>query len=454
MALERTDVLIVGGGPAGIQASRLVRTLAPDKRVIVLRPEEYSVIYCAIPYAIEGLVKMPSIAKKDELITEVGAELWRDKALAADINKQTVTVDGGRNIHYKKLLIATGAIPFVPPVPGWDLDHILTVKTAEDTQRITQLASQARHAIVIGAGAIGIEQAQALIKLGLQVDLVDMVGHPLPSMIDGEYGMLVIKWLKEIGVRWYGNSAITKFEGNKAVSAVVLENGDRIKLEEGRDIIIVCAGVRPELGAFEQTDLKRGKDGLIVNSMMQTSHNDVYAAGDCVQYFSAIDGLPVGGKLATNAVPMAKVAAKNMIGINAQYSGFINGAATCVGDWRIGGTGFTEEFARNRGYKTVIGWGETTSRFPMMPGAQKVQVKIVADASNCRVLGGQVIGKEAVAERVDVITLALQQKLTVDDLAALSYSAQPWQTFFPARNAIVQAAEDAQKNFKKGNISL
>ena len=158
--MEKTDVLIVGGGPAGIQASRMLKTHRPDLRVIVLRPEPFSVIYCAIPYAIEGTIQMDSIAKRDELVTGVGAELWRVRAIEADLDKSIVSTEDGRVIQYQQLLIVTGALPFVPPVPGKNLENILTVKTAADTERIMQLASKARRAVVIGAGAIGIEQAR------------------------------------------------------------------------------------------------------------------------------------------------------------------------------------------------------------------------------------------------------------------------------------------------------
>lgn len=446
--MERTDVLIIGGGPVGIQAARMLKTARPDQRVIVLRPESYSVIYCAIPYAIEGLIEMSSIAKKDELITSVGAELWRVQAVEADLDRSIIKTEDGRTIEYNQLLIAAGAVPVVPPVPGKDLENILTVKTANDTSRIIQLASQAKRAVVVGAGAIGIEQAQALKKYGLEVDLVDMAEHPLSAMIDKEFGEQIIEHVLAEGIRWHGGTALKQFEGGKAVNKVIFDNGESIDLEEGRDFVVLCIGVRPELGPFAETDLERGRGGLIVNERMQTSHPNVYAAGDCTQFISGIDGEEIGGKLATNAVPMAKVAAKNMLGMDAAYPGFFNGAATCVGEWRVGGTGFTEALARSRGFQTIAGWGETTSRFPIMPDSKKVQIKLVAEAETGRLLGGQVIAAEAVAERIDLITFAIQQKLTVNDLAGLSYSAQPWQTFFPANNAIVQASEDAKKHIQ------
>ena len=203
--------------------------------------------------------------------------------------------------------------------------------------------------------------------------------------------------------------------------------------------MVLAIGMKPNVSLFEG-QLELAPDGIVVDERMWTGMPDTFAAGDCTQCISGIDGKPLGGKLATNAVPQAKVAALNLLGHQARYPGIFNGAATVVGDLRIGGTGFTETYARTRGFEPVVSVGESTSRFPMMPGAKPVRVKLVADAATGRLIGGQVRGYEAVAERVDVITLAIQQGMTGAELAGLSYSAQPWQTFFPAKNAIVEAA--------------
>ncbi len=440
---QSTDVLIVGGGPAGIQASRLLKKLAPELEVVMLRPEPASVIYCAIPYAIEGVIEHEKILKADSLVTDAGVKLIKEEAVACDLESRIVETSTGKRLNYEKLLVVTGALPFVPPVEGKDLERIVTVKTAADAERIARLASEANHAVVIGAGAIGLEQAQALKHRGLEVDLVDMAPHPVPAMVDEEFGSEIIAKLTDMGIKFHGNTPLAGFEGNKAVAKVLVGDGKAIELEEGKDFVVVAIGVRPHLGPFADTDLEQTRHGLVVDNRMRTSRPEVYAAGDCVQFYSGIDGKPLGGQLGTNAVPMAKVAAKNMVGIEATYPGFFNGAATCVGELRVGGTGFTQAVAAKRGFETIAGWGETTSRFPIMPGATPVKVKIVAEKDTGRILGGQVLGQEAVAQRVDIITLAIQQRLSVHELAELSYSAQPWQTFFPARNAIVQACEDA-----------
>ncbi|NCC97130.1 MAG: pyridine nucleotide-disulfide oxidoreductase, partial [Synergistales bacterium] len=222
-----------------------------------------------------------------------------------------------------------------------------------------------------------------------------------------------------------------------------LTDGGAISLNEygEDDLIVMSVGVRPEVELFNGTELPMGPMGIIVNDRMETGIPDVWAAGDVCQYSSFLDGEIVGGKLATNAVPMAKVAARNMVGLEWNYQGFVNGAVTVVDPLRIGGVGFSEEACQKKGLDVVIGRGKTTTRFPMMPGATEVTVKLIFKRDG-KLIGGQVVGGEAVAERIDTLTMAIKAGFSAKDLMSFDYCSQPWQTFFPASNAIVAAAED------------
>ncbi len=453
-----TDVLILGGGPAGIQAANLLRRHNNDLRVTLVRPEQHSMIYCAIPYALEGLFPLTTTYKKDAMLTDCGARLIRGTAAAVDFADRRITLASGGAVAYSKLLIATGAEPVYPPVPGAGLANIFTVKTQEDAQRIISVLTGGncrdhelvkcgpdgpKKVVVVGAGAIGMEQAAAYRVQGMEVHLVEMQGWVLPQMLDEDMAQPVHDALREAGIHLHVGVSVEGFEGVDAVATVRLSDGSRIELDAGRDFVVMAVGMRPCVDVFQGSDLQLGRDGVVVDAQMRTSIPGVWAAGDCCQFVSGIDGQPIGGKLATNAVPMAKVAALDILRKQARYPGFFNGAATVVGRLRVGGTGFTEQVAVQRGCEVYSTYGDTTSRFPMMPGATAVRVKLVVEAGTRRLLGGQVWGSEAVAERVDLLTLALQQKMTVDQLAEFSYSAQPWQTFFPARNAIVEAAQKA-----------
>jgi NADPH-dependent 2,4-dienoyl-CoA reductase/sulfur reductase-like enzyme len=312
-------------------------------------------------------------------------------------------------------------------------------------------------AVVVGAGAIGVELSLALSSQGIEVHLVDMQGSVLPGLLDSDMSASIGEEITRAGVRLHLGAKITELEGSSFVQQVHLDNGGTIDLgaPEGRDgtgkggltgIVVFAVGMVPETSLFENSGLAVGKDGIIVNEKMETNFPGVYSAGDCTQYTSGITGEVVSGKLATNAVPMAKVIGHNLLGRERTYPGFFNGAATKAGKIFAGGTGLTEKNAARSGYDTVCGFGESTTRFPIMPGAKPVRLKLIADAKSHRLLGAQVVSEEAVSGRVDLLTFAIQKNTTIEELADLSYSAQPYQSFFPAANIIVTAAEDILRN--------
>jgi len=446
---KHTEVLVIGGGPAGITFCRKLKKLKPATEITMLRPEENSMVYCAIPYAIEGLFEHKKTFKRDGLVTDGGTHLVRRSAKKADLRAKRVIDDAGDVYTADVLFLATGASNIIPPVPGADAENVHKVKTQKDMEvLLNSIADGAERAVVIGAGAIGIEQAQAYHSRGLDVYLVDMASRVLPTMIDQDMVEDVHARLRQSGIHVLLSTQIERIE-KEGIHAkqVVLSNGQTVELDPERDFVCFAVGMKADVGLFKEQGLDMKDDGIVVDSRMRTNIAGVYAAGDCCCYFSGIDEKPVSGKLATNAVPMAKIAARVVAGKDDEYPGFFNGAATCVYDLRIASTGFTAEIAEQRGIEIVAGWGETTTIFPMMPDPGKLRVKIVADARDLRIIGGQVISTSIAADKIDVITLAIQRRLTLKGLSKLSYSAQPWQSFMPARSAVVEACENALDNF-------
>lgn len=443
------DVIIIGGGPAGITFSRKLKKLKPEAEITMFRPEAHSMVYCAIPYAIEGLFDPSKVFKRDELVTDVGVDLIRRSVVSVDFDARQVVDDSGDAYNYKTLFIATGASPIRPPIPGADADNVFTVKTGQDmTGIIEKVQAGAKRAIVVGAGAIGIEQVQAYQARGIETWLIDMAPYALPNMVDTDMSGPLHKALQEKGAHLTFNARVDALEATDAgVSQVRLSNKETIALDPEKDFVCFSVGMKPDVELFKDSTLEISRDGIVVDTRMRTNIPDVYAAGDCCTFYSAIDEKSLGGKLATNAVPMAKIAARVLAGKDDEYAGFFNGAATCVEEWRVGSTGFTATVAESRGIETIVGYGETTTLFPMMPGADTLKVKVVADKKNMRVIGGQVLSKLSATDKIDVITLAIQRRMTLKGLSKLSYSAQPWQSFFPARSAIVEACENAMDNF-------
>lgn len=445
------EVIIIGGGPAGIGASRIFGKASRKIKAAVIRPEPHSMIYCALPYVIEKVVSLEKTFKSDALVTDNGVDLIRDQVAQVDFTARKVWTKSGNSYPYQKLIIATGARPLLPPLPGIQLKGVITFKTEFDLAKILEISHKnLKKAVVVGAGAIGIELAQALNSQGIEVHLVDMQDQILAALADPEMIADAQKTLLDSGINLYLNNKVESLEGTESVEKVILADGKMIRFTEAEEVLVVFSvGMKADVELFKKTDLALGRNGILVNAKMETNIPGVYAAGDCVEYKSAITGKIMEGKLATNAVPMGKIAARNILGQEVEYEGFYNGAATKVHDIRIGGTGFTEKAAIANGYIPVVGYGETTTKFPIIPGAKKIRVKLIADEQTQRLIGAQAVGGETVAERIDLLTFALQKQALVNDLVMLSYSAQPYQSFYPAHNAIVMAAEDIVHKLSK-----
>lgn len=447
--MKSFDVLVIGGGPAAIT---LAKNLGKEMSMALIRPEDHSMIYCAMPYAIEGLLETDKTLKSDKIVTDAGAELIRDTVIGVNFEEKRVSCAGGQEFGWERLVIATGAEPILPPIPGHDLDGVTVFKSQKDMERIAAMVERGvRDAVVVGAGAIGVELAQALAAKDINTHLVDMVDAVLPNLADADMTAAAADELESAGIRLHlgrkvaglaaaGASENVATHGagpdSSAVSAVELEGGEKLAAQ----LVVFAVGMKPNIDLFENSGLEMLRDGIVVDGAMRTNIDDVYAAGDCVSYYSGITGERAGGKLATNAVPMARVLADTLRGRPREYAGFFNGSATKAGELFVGGTGLKEAGARAR-YDAVVSYAEFTTAFPIMPTAKKVKLKLIADRQSGRILGGQVVSGEPVTDKVDQMTMAIQFGITARQLLGFSYSSQPWQSFYPAHNLLVKAAE-------------
>lgn len=447
--MEKFEIVVIGGGPAGIT---LAKMLGQSCKMAVIRPEDHSMIYCAMPYVIEGLVDMEKTYKSDTLVTDAGARLIRNTVTKVDFEEKTLIFIDGTRIAYEKLVIATGAVPFIPPIPGYDLDGVGVFKMQDDLSWVKKIVDKGlKRAVVVGAGAIGIELAQAFSYRKVAVDLVDMGNSILPNLVDEDMSGVLKTELEREWIKIHLNTKITELKGKDHVEEVIPDQGESIQFNTENDgalsgVVIFAAGMRPEVSLFKDSKLAIDRDGIVVNDKMETNIKDVYAVGDCVQYYSGITGKPLSGKLATNAVPMAKVLGNNLKGQERKYPGFYNGAATKVGKYFVGGTGLSEAAAKSAGINVVCGYSEVTTKFPIIPGAKKKRMKLVADKATHRIIGAQIVSEEPVVGRIDLLTFAIQKESTIEDLSMLSYASQPHQSFYPAANVVVLAAEDIRKS--------
>ena len=446
--MNKYELIVIGGGPAGITLSKM---LGKKYKMAVIRPENYSMIYCALPYAIEGIIENEMTFKSDRLVTDAGVELIRDKVIKINTENKTLELATKEPISFEKLIIATGTIPFIPPIPGIELEGVTGFKTEDDLLWIEEkISKEINDAVVVGAGAIGIELAQALAFKGINVHLVDIADSVLPNMIDKDMALKLQFELSNKGVNFVPNSKVIELKGDNFVEEIIMDNGKVIKFQKSKNgkqtgIVIFAVGMRPNISVIKDTEISADNDGILVNNKMETNVKEIYAVGDCTQFYSGIDNEVLSGKLATNAVPMAKILGFNLLGQNREYKGFFNGAATKVGKYFAGGTGFSEKTAAQRGFEVICGYSEVTTKFPIMPTKKNKKMKLVVDKKTHRILGAQIVSGEPVVGRIDLLTYAIQKKSTVEDLTELSYASQPHQSFYPAANLVVLAAEDVLK---------
>jgi NADH dehydrogenase/NADH oxidase (H2O2-forming) len=452
--MDHYDVIVIGGGPAAIS---FVKTMGNAQKTAVIRPEDHSLIYCAMPYAIEGLLPMAKTFKKDELVTDTGAVLVRDTVTKVDLKGRVLQTMTGKQYGYDRLVIATGARPVLPPLPGSDLAGVFTFKTEDEMRAIQRVVDAGiEKAVVVGAGPIGVELAQAFSAKGIETHIVDIASRILPNILDEDMAEEPQEQLAEHGIRLHLGHGVSALHGNPFVEEVVLDNGSTIRFDQSEDcetescsgrqlgIVVFSVGVKPNVELFVDSGLALDKQGIVINDRLETNIPGVFAIGDCASYTSGITGEPMPGKLATNAVPMGKILGRGFNGKPASYVGFYNGSATKIGKWFVGGTGFTVEQAARR-FPVNVGTADLTTTFPIMPSSRRVRMKLVMNAETGMLVGGQVVSGEPVADKIDQLTMAIQYGIPVEKLVDFSYASQPYQSYYPADNLIAHAARDALK---------
>ncbi len=458
MAAARRMV-VVGGDAAGMSAASQARRLkGPDELEIIAfeRGDFTSYSACGIPYWIGG-----SVDSRDDLIART-PEAHRERGI--DLRMRTevtqIDVDGGRVLArglsgdggeewtgFDELVVATGATPLRPPLPGIDAPGVHAVQTLEDGEALlgtlggveSGSGGERRRAVVVGAGYIGVEMAEALTLRGYEVTVLDQAEQPMTTL-DPDMGALVRDAMCGMGMEVVTGAEVTAVETDGKGRARAVNAGEETY---PADVVVLGLGVTPETSLAREAGLPVGESGGLLTdlAMRVRGHTDIWAGGDCVEVLDLVSGRTRHVALGTHANKHGQVIGANIGGGYATFPGVVGTAVSKVCDLEIARTGVLESQAREAGLQFVTVTADATGRAGYFPGAESMRVKMLAERGTGRLLGTQIVGRTGAGKRVDVAAVALTAGLTVEQMIYLDLGYAP--PFSPVWDPVLVAARKA-----------
>ncbi|WP_338701604.1 FAD-dependent oxidoreductase [Streptomyces sp. Q6] len=459
MSTGNERLVVIGGDAAGMSAASQARRLrGPDELEIVAFERGHFTSYsaCGIPYWVGGQVD-----ERDDLVARSPAA-HRERGIDLRMRTEVVEIDtAGRRVRareldggaeswtsYDKLVIATGARPIRPALPGIDAAGVHGVQTLDDGQALldTLRVTKGRRAVVVGAGYIGVEMAEALINRGYEVTVVNRGSQPM-STLDPDMGRLVHEAMTGMGITMVDDAEVTKvLTGDDGrVRAVATQDA-----EYPADVVVLGIGVRPETTLAKAAGLPLGDHGGLLTdlAMRVRGHDDIWAGGDCVEVLDLVSGRERHIALGTHANKHGQIIGSNVGGGYATFPGVVGTAVSKVCDLEIARTGLREKDARRAGLQYVTVSIESTSRAGYYPGAALMTVKMLAERRTGKLLGVQIVGREGAGKRVDVAAVALTAGMTVEQMTALDLGYAP--PFSPVWDPVLVAARKAVAAVRAG----
>lgn len=439
--MRKYDVIVVGGSAAGIPAAITSRRHYPDKTVLVVRREKESVIPCGIPYVFGELSSCSENLIPDGVLSGNAIDLLIDEVTAIDRGESAVRTAGGEEIRYDRLILATGSLPVVPPIPGVHQEGVYAIeKSAPYLERMIRAMDEARDILIVGCGFIGVELAEECIKRRqVSIRIVEMLRHCLQLTYDEEFSVRAEQALRDQGIELFVSERLEALVGDGKVTHARLSSAQEIPA----DMVILGIGARASTALAEAAGLEIGPTkGIQVNRYMQTADPAIFACGDCAEKVSFYDGRPSNLKLASIATMEARIAGSNLFGLRRANQGVIGVYSTVLGDTAFCAAGLTEAMARERGYHVIVGTAEAPNRHPAsMPGSAMLRVKLVFEAGTQVLLGGQVSGAKSGGELINAIAGCIHNRMTADDIATFQTGTHPGLTASPISYQLVNAAE-------------
>lgn len=440
--MEKYDVVVIGGGPAGVQAAISARNSYPNKTIALIRKEKIALIPCGIPYILHTLNSVDEDILPDLPLKNNDIELIIGEVINRD--KKILNMSDGNQIGFEKLVLALGSIPIFPKIAGVEKKGIYFVKKQYDyLQNLREATKKAKDIAIVGGGYIGVEMADELLKAGKNITLLEMMPNLLPASMDIEFGDMIQEEIERRGGRILTNSKVREFTGDQVIDGLKLENGDHIKA----DLVIMSVGYKQNTSLAEKFGIQVNPDyGIIVDEYLRTSEKDIFSAGDCATHRSCNTGDYSRVMLASTAMAQGRLAGSNLyeIKILKAFPGTLGSFATKVGKVAIGVSGLTEEQAKKLGVNYVVGTTEAPDRHPgKIPGMSKIYMKLIFARYSHVLIGAQVKGGDSVGELINMFSVMIQKKMTDMEIDTLQIGTHPLLTSSPLAYPVINATVNA-----------
>lgn len=426
--------IIIGAVAGGASTAARLRRLDEHAEIVIFEKGAYiSYANCGLPYYIGDVIK-----ERNDLFVQTAVSFHerfnidvRTQTEVIKINplRKTVTATDlltGRIYEetYDKLVLSPGAEPIRPPLPGIHLEGIITLRNVSDTDYIKAFVQQkaVKKAVIIGAGFIGLEMAENLHHLGLEVTIIEM-GNQILAPVDYPIAAMAQHHIRSKGVNLLLNATVTAFEKTGRKIQVLLKDGSEIDA----DVVLMSIGVRPDTRLALDAGLRIGDArGIWVNEYLQTSDPDIYAVGDAIEFENPITHQSMNTYLAGPANKQGRICANNMVLGNVQsYQGAINTAIVKIFDMTVATAGMASKHLAKAGIRHLVSTTHSSSHAGYYPGALQMSIQIAFSPDNGRLLGAQVAGYEGVDKRIDILSSVIQRNSTIYELAAFEHAYAP-----------------------------
>lgn len=452
--MEKTNVLIIGGGASGLQTAITAKSNYPDKSVVVVRQEDKVLVPCGIPYIFGSLHSSDKNILPDKMLTDVGVEIKIAEVTNVDIKNNVCELGTGEKVYFEKLVFATGSIPTVPKwLKGGNLENVFIIpKNKIYLDEMQAKLKPLKRVVTIGAGFIGVEMSDEMNKAGWDVTLIEVEPYILSKAFDKEFADKAEELLKSRGVKVITSKGVKEIVGKDGkVSKVILTSGEELVA----DAVILSVGYVPNTELAEKSGIELNKFGFIKTCEYMRVDNcskDIFAVGDCAEKRDFLTRKLNTTMLASTACAEARVAGMSLYELSPckSFSGTIAIYDTAIGDTALGTAGIIESKANEENFSVVVGSFTGMDKHPgTLEGMHPQTVKLIVAADCGMIIGGEVYGGSSVGELTNTIGFLIQSHTNIKTLLTAQIGTHPLLTGSPAAYPLIKAAEIVAKKLKR-----